>query len=263
MDDKKRSKRYLHQANAIASWGHIIRPLCEPVPTQAALALPVTGGYGSARVDGFRFREIFSFGSAYTEVAGSEHGPDGPFDTLALSVVEKLDISGVVTCERLVARLSSRREIGKPEPEITTVGTRFERLRIGNLFFEELDLGTGPVCECETWTQLQKGFQDGKRRELLGPSLMTAPNGDRVELPDGKQMPYKVGLSLAPTCGRASNIKEVPWSIPVPQFGTVYLGEMFISQFSRQLVMLRVEMGCPLSGGTGAGGGSTGSDTYP
>ena len=263
MEDKKRSKRYLHQANAIAAWGHITRPLCEPIPTQAALALPVAGGYGSARVDGFRFREIFSFGAAYTEVAGSEHGPDGPFDTLALSVVEKLDISGVVTCDRLVARLSSRRDLGKAEPEITSVGTRFERLRVGNLFFEELDLGAGAACECDTWEKLRNGFQDAKQKDLLAKSLMTAPNGDRVAPPDGKQMPYKVGVSLAPTCGRAASIKEVPWSISVPQFGTVYLGEMFISQYSRQLVMLRVEMGCPLSGGGGTGGSSSGGDTFP
>ena len=263
MDDKKRSKRYLHQANAIAAWGHITRPLCEPIPTQAALSLPVTGGYGSARVDGFRFREILSFGAAYTEVAGSEHGPDGPFDTLSLCAVEKLNISDVVTCDRLVARISSRRDMGKAEPEIVTVGSRFERLRIGNHFFEELDLGAGAVCECQTWDALSKAFQDGKRRELLGQSLMAAPNGDRVAPPDGNKMPYKIGLSLAPTCGRASSIKEVPWSIAVPQFGTVYLGEMFISQYSRQLVMLRVEMGCPLAGGTGTGGSSGGGDTYP
>src|SRR5690348_13619660 len=132
MDDKTRRKRYLHQADAIAAWGHITRPFCEPIPTQAALALPVAGGYGSARVDGFRFKEILSFGAAYTEVVGSEHNPEGPFDTLALCAIEKLNILDVVTCDRLVARISSRRDLANDEPEITTLGSRFEGLRIGN-----------------------------------------------------------------------------------------------------------------------------------
>src|SRR5262249_49348427 len=249
MEDIKRKKRYLHQADAIAAWGHITRPFCEQIPHQAALALPVTGGYGSAGVACFGLKEILLFGAAYTEVAGSEHSPDGPFDTLALCAIEKLNILDVVTCDRLVARISSRRDLASDEPEITTLGSRFERLRIGNLFFEELDLGAGVVCECDTWKKLRNALQDGKKRDSLGKGAMRAPNGDRVALPDGKQMPNKVGISLAPGCGRAASIKDVPWSIPLEQVGTVYLGEFFISQYSRQLVMIRVELGCPLSGG--------------
>ena len=263
MEDKTRKKRYLHHASAVAAWGQITRPFCEPIPSQAALALPVTGGYGSARVGGFRFKEILSFGAAYTEVIGSEHGPEGPFDTLALCAIEKLNILDIVTCDRLVARISSTRIVNDPEPEITTVGSRFERLRIGNHFFEELDLGAGVVCECVTWKKLQAALQDGKQREALSQAAMAAPNGDRVALPDGKQMPSKIGISLAPGCGRSASIKEVPWSIAIPQVGTVYLGEMFVSQYGRQLVMLRVELGCPLAGGGGSGGAGGGGDSFP
>ncbi len=263
MEDKTRKKRYLHQANAIAAWGHITRPFCEPIPTQAALALPVTGGYGSTRVDGFRYKEILSFGAAYTEVIGSEHGPDGPFDTLALTAVEKLNILDVVTCDRLVARISSRRDIASDEPEITTLGSRFERLRIGNHFFEELDLGAGMLCDCVTWKKLQAALQDGAKRETLAKAAMAAPNGERVATPDGKQMPNSIGFSLAPGCGRAASIKDVPWRIPVEQVGTVYLGEFFVSEYSRQLVMLRVQLGCPLAGDGGAGGAGGGGVPFP
>src|SRR5260370_1359768 len=188
MEDKTRKKRYLHQANAIAAWGHITRPFCEPIPTQAALALPVTGGDGSPR------------------------------------------------------------DIASDEPEITTLGSRFERLRIGNHFFEELDLGAGMLCDCVTWKKLQAALQDGAKRETLAKAAMAAPNGERVATPDGKQMPNSIGFSLAPGCGRAASIKDVPWRIPVEQVGTVYLGEFFVSDNSRQLVMLRVQLGCPLAG---------------
>jgi hypothetical protein len=263
VEDKTRRQRYLHQANAVAAWGHITRPFCEPIPIQAALALPVDGGYASARVDGFRYKEILSFGSAYSEVIGSEHGPDGPFDTLALCAIEKLNILDVVTCDRLVARISSRRDLESGEPEITTLGSRFEGLRIGNRFFEELDLGVGVLCECPTWKKLRDALQDGTKRDALSLGAMTAPNGDRVPLPDGEKMPNKIGMSLAPGCGRSASIGEVPWSIPVEQVGTVFLGEFFVSQYSRQLVMIRVELGCPLSGGGRAGGGGGGGDSFP
>jgi hypothetical protein len=263
LEDKTRRKRYLHQASAIATSGRITHPFCDLIPTQAAMALPVSGGYGSARVEGFRYKEIVSFASAYSEVAGSEHGPDGPFDTLALTAIEKLNILDVVTCDRVVARISSMRTGDAIEPEITTVGSRFERLRIGNFFFEELDLGTGVVCESTTWGSLQKALQDGKNKDALAQAAMSAPDGERIPVPDGKQMPGKIGFSLAPGCGRSATIKEVPWRIDVPQFGSVYLGEFFISQYSRHLVMLRVEMGCPLGGSANAGGATGGGDTFP
>ena len=263
MEDKTRKRRYLHQADALAAWGHITRPFSEPIPTQAALSLPNSGGYGSARAEGFRFKEILSFGAAYTEVIGSEHSPDGPFDTLALCAIEKLNILDVVTCDRLVARISSRRDIDADGPEITTMGSRFERLRIGNHFFEELDLGAGVICECDTWKKLQEALQDGKKRESLAKSAMTAPNGERVELPDPKRMPNKLGFSLAPGCGRSASIKEVPWSIPISQVGTVYLGEFFVSEYSRQLDMRRLELGCPLAGSGGTGGAGGGGVPFP
>ena len=263
MEDKTRRKRYLHQASAIATSGHITRPCCELIPTQAALALPVSGGYGSTRVEGFRYKEILSFASAYSEVAGSEHGPDGPFDTLALTVIEKLNILDVVTCDRVVARISSMRAGDKGEPEITTVGSRFERLRIGTRFFETLDLGVGLVCECTTWANLQKSLQDDKNKNAFSQAAMLAPNGDRIPVPDGKQMPNMLGFSLAPGAGRSAGTAESPWRIEVPQFGSVHLGEFFVTQYSRHLVMLRVEMGCPVGGGTNAGGATGGGDTYP
>jgi hypothetical protein len=263
MEDKTRKKRYLHQASAIATSGRINRPFCDLIPTQASLALPLDGGFESKRVEGFRYKEIMSFASAYSEVAGSEHGPEGPFDTLALTAIEKLNILDVVTCDRIVARISVKRELGAGEPEITTIGSRFERLRIGSHFFDELDLGVGVICESITWSNLQKALQDDKNKAALAQAALTAPNGERIPVPDEKTTPNKLGFSLAPGSGRSSSIKEVQAKIDIPQFGSVYLGEFYISQFSRHLVMLRVRMGCPVDGGTNVGAGGGGGDTYP
>jgi hypothetical protein len=45
--------------------------------------------------------------------------------------------------------------------------------------------------------------------------------------------------------------------IYVPHFGTVFLGEYFASATAHRLLMLRVELGCSVEGGYGAGGCDT------
>jgi hypothetical protein len=49
--------------------------------------------------------------------------------------------------------------------------------------------------------------------------------------------------------------------IEVPQFGKVYLGEVMLQQYERQVTMLRLELGSPSGGvttGPTTGGGGTG-----
>ena len=260
MQDTTKRKRYIRKASAIATSGRITKPFSDAIPTHGAVVLPVNGGYNSTRVEGCRYKEILSFGFAYSEVAGSDHGPDGPFDTLAMTVIEKLNILDVVTCDRVVARISSKfpstDRDGKTidEPEFTTVGSRFEGLRIGNNYFAHLDLGVGAVCNCGTWTSLQKGFQGDSRNALMKAALFA---------PEGNQLPRMLGFSLAPSAEESPNRTEVLAQIHVPQFGTVHLGEFFVTQYSRHLVMLRVEMGCPVGGDASAGGGYVSGDPFP
>lgn len=271
MQDTTRKKRYIRHAHAVAASGRITLPFSEVIPTHGAVALPLYGGYNSTRVEGCRYKEILSFGSAYSEVAGSDHGPDGPFDTLAMTVVEKLNILNVVTCDRVVARISSKypyraNKPGEPdkpgEPEFTTVGSRFEGLRVGKYFFDHLDFGVGVVCECATWANLREAFQ-GDKKKALTEAALSAPDGAPGPVPKGEQMPRMLGFSLAPSAGKPSNITEVQAQIRIPQFGTVYLGELFVTQYSRQLTMLRVEMGCPIAGDSSAAAAFVSGDPFP
>ena len=177
MEDKTIRSTYLHDASAVAASGQIVSPFEDLIPTQAALALPVSGGYGSTRVEGFRYKEILSFGSAYTEVAGVG-GKDGPFETLAVAAIEKLNILDVITCERMVCRIASAFSVGGKEPSFTTMGSRFERLRVGSYFWDELDMGVGVLADCPTWSKLQSALGNGGTRDQLKRLGMPAPNGD-------------------------------------------------------------------------------------
>ena len=262
MEDKTIRSTYLHDASAVAASGQIVSPFEDLIPTQAALALPVSGGYGSTRVEGFRYKEILSFGSAYTEVAGVG-GKDGPFETLAVAAIEKLNILDVITCERMVCRIASAFSVGGKEPSFTTMGSRFERLRVGSYFWDELDLGVGVLADCPTWSKLQSALGNGGTRDQLKRLGMPAPNGDPVPLPEGDRMPNVVGFSLCSAAGKSSNAMEVPARIHLTQLGTVHLGQFFVHQYTRQLVMLKIDLGCPVKGGTQTAGGKSGGDPYP
>ena len=163
-------------------------------PSRRPPALPPDGGVGSIRVEGFRHRDILSFGSAYAEVVGTEP-EDGVYETLSLSVVEKFNLLDVVTCDRIVARLTSRfpgvaKDGCEPPQELSVVpiGSRFEGLRIGNHFFERLELAPDYFCEPEraSWTGLLKAAEYDRDGGL---SALTLPgaNGNPVPLPTVEQ----------------------------------------------------------------------------
>ncbi len=86
--------RYAFRAGAAAAGGFFTRPFTEPLPVQAASFLMPVGGYGSARVEHFRFHEIVSFKAGYTQVMGTRHEEGGivVHETLAAAVVEGLNI---------------------------------------------------------------------------------------------------------------------------------------------------------------------------
>jgi hypothetical protein len=266
------SRRYIFQGDAIGASGQINHPFHDIISVQAASALTSDGGFSTARVDGFRYKEIFSFASAYTQVTGSEPHT-GVFETLSLSVVEKLNILGVVTCDRVVARVTTkfpgdRGEGASPPPETSIVprGSYYERLRIGNEFFESLEIADY-LCQPEyaCWSGLLNALESNETRTLLQPLSLPAPgpNGKPAPLRYGGKAPGMLGFGVALRAPKNAGEVGDPLRIEVPQFGTVHLGEFFCYPDSRQLTMLRVELGCPVAGGLSLGIGSGGGTPYP
>jgi hypothetical protein len=249
VEKQSNPKRYLFQASAFGIAGQIAHPFNDLIPVQAASALPSVGGFGSARADGFRYREILSFASAYSQVVGTE-AAEGVLEIVSLSVVEKLNLLDVVTCDRIVARLSSKYTSdyeagsGPPESSIVPLGSRFEGLRIGNHFFERLEVAPDYFCQPEQacWTGLCKAVE--KDRGLLQNLSLPAPDGRPVPLPDDLQSTGLLGFCIALGEPKPGEVLGAPLRFEVPQFGTVHLGEFFCYPSSRSLTMLRVELGC-------------------
>jgi hypothetical protein len=81
------------------------------------------------------------------------------------------------TCQR-VARITAKHPGDRkedsglpPETSAVPIGSRFERLRIGNTFFERLELAPDYFCRPEhaCWSGLQGALENEQDRELLAP----------------------------------------------------------------------------------------------
>jgi hypothetical protein len=263
------AKRYVYQATAIGVAGQIVHPFQDIIPVQASSALPAEGGFGSARAVDFRHKEVLSFGSAHSQVFGSQVHPDVS-EALSVSVVEKFNLLDVVTCDRMVARLTlkfteSEEGSGPSEPYIVPIGSRFEKLRIGNIFFENLELAPDYFCQPERacWSGLLNAVSTRPDRDLLEPLSLPDQDGNPVPLPVEGRRPPVLGFCLALSEPEPGTELGAPLRFYLPQFGTVYLGEYFCYPNARSLTMLRADLGCPVQGNASVAQGRVGGEPYP
>lgn len=235
-------RQFLYTGFAVGFSGRIKAPFDEVVEAQAPVSLGVTGGYASARVDNFRRHEIFSFASAHTQVSGIYSAKSRAFETLMSGVLEGLNILDMVKADYIVGRLMSRHPEEPPEdrpdePAITPVGSEFGKLRVAGY-----DLT--PVIDVDTFNRICS-YTDlcqeiGRNSDLRA----------RFHVSEGDVTPPARGLLVGSIVsgirGGGPGVEIDRNTAYVPGFGKLYFGEFVISQYSRRLVMLRAELGCPV-----------------
>jgi hypothetical protein len=237
------ARQFLYTGFAVGFAGRIKAPFDEVVEAQAPVSLGVTGGYASARVDNFRRHEIFSFASAHTQVSGIYSAKSRAFETLMSGVLEGLNILDMVKADYMVGRLMSRHPEEPPEdrpdePSITPVGSQFGNVRVAGY-----DLT--PVIDVEflnrvcSYTDLCREID--KSSELR--ARFHVSEGD-VVMPPARGL--LVGSIVSEIRGGGPGVEIDRNTAYVPGFGKLHFGEFVISQYSRRLVMLRAELGCPV-----------------
>jgi hypothetical protein len=222
--------------------GRIQIPFQEVIPIQAASVLSEIGGYCTNISRHFRYRELIKFHQAHTEVTGSDTGKQ--YCTLIQSTVEGLDINGMVTADRIVARIfSSYREEPDGEPSIKLIGSRFENLKIAGIPVE-VDLATDIFDRLDKHYKLRTAFgSDEEVRKLMGAGSAAATDS----LPLNKGF-TEVSLvrSLRPLApGLPPAVDHV---IRIEGFGTIRLATLQITQYTRRLNMVHIDLGCALEG---------------
>lgn len=270
------TQTFLYHAYGVALGGVIRRPFEHVLESVASVALPVSGGYGAARVSDFRFRELISFKEAYTQVSGSRSAKDGSYNTLVTSTVEGLNIADMVTADRIVARISSEHGDGDDETRAVPVGSEFVNLRVAGKKVD-VEVDNALFTKCDTMAKFKKTLYEDKalakevaRRSLWDEIDKSAPAAVRARykwqtkagaLPESKGiLPCTLVKSIrceAPEVRQFGNVLEIP------QFGVLYLAEIYMKQSSRRLTMMRLEMGSPVEGTVTISGGEGNGTTFP
>ena len=261
--------RFLYHAHGVGLGGHIKRPFCSVIEAQGATALPIGGGYASNQVDRYRFHDIVSVRSTRIHAVGTRDD-NGGFNTSVSVTVEGLNILDVITAESITARLSSFHGRDGSQPRITALGSDFRDLRIGG---HPLDVKLERELFCEELAHKDfKGYVEKNRQTLSRQFLWGNDDRERQEygkvVPQGPQgaWPESKGIvlcSLVRSVGTGPELKPQGYVIRIPMVGTLYLGEVIVSEYARRLTMLRLEMGSPVEGRLEACSGEVDGSTYP
>ncbi len=232
-------KTFLYNAHGSALGGFITRPFNEVIQSVADASLPVTGGYGSARVSSYKYHELITIREAYTQVSGSK-GEDGGYNTLISTTIEGLNVADMITADRIVARITTKHDGGDGETRVVPTGSEFVNLRIA-----------GEPVRCEYDTNLTDADTFAAYREKFGKTASQSKKGM-----------IRCSLFKNLSHSRLSKVGDQQ-VIVVPDFGTIYLGELYMRDSNRKLTMMRLELGSPVAGSVSICGGDGNGVPYP
>jgi hypothetical protein len=207
--------------------GEFRHPAWCPIPAQASASLPTIGGHSTAQVDNFRFQDFVFFKSAHTHISG-KHRRDDTYATHATTTIHGLNILGVVTADLIVCRLTSVHSPKEREGHIIAEDSRFEGLRIKGEDVK-VTLRHNLLVNCKTFEDLTKGIASDAK--------------------SGKIAMTKGGVAVCSLVEKIeTKLKGVDPKrhlIEVPNFGKIFLAEVFAEPGTRTLTMLRLELGSP------------------
>jgi len=206
-----------------------------------------------------------------------DSGPERVHSTLIQSVIEGLDILGVVTADRIEAHIVSEHVSGgSGEPTVTLAGTRFENLKIAGVPVE-VDLATDVLDRYDTHAKFCEGYRGDERvrglfrrnpdeeEKEFRPSFVNRflshlSDEPAEELPSVNGI---TGLSLVRSMGKPSPLfKRYGHVIHVQGFGTIRLAEVGVSSLTRSVTMMHVNMGSPVMGDMAVGSGEDGGSDW-
>ena len=225
---KREGQRFLYRAHAVGLSASFQKPYVESLGSIASTALAITGGVASARETNYKYRDILSFSLAETHLIGHETTEQGVHNTLTTTTIEGLNVMNVLMADRIVLRMASRHFMDDAEAAHTFVGSHIENLRIGG-HAVDINYDSSVLAEWDTFSKAKAGFQ--KRRP------------DRQDLAS-HTLPMSIVTAVSAPPGMVTEGNRIDF----PEFGSIYLGEVFIKDGQRRITMMRLALGCPVRG---------------
>jgi hypothetical protein len=274
MDNRR---RYLFRGNAAAFGGQIVRPTEFLIEAHGAASLPVTGGKSLTRVGPPPPNDFFKVEAAETLAEGffEDRGRfraytegQGEQDALVAITNVRVHVKGFqlgnkfrLVIDEMQAELNSRNPLGSGQPSIRIGKAALDGVSInGHKLRVKID--PSPFVRLDTHAKLLAAADDPNFVRDSGDLLfMRTPR-------DGAPPPPPTGR-LIQADGKiyGTIVKSIEWDgdpfpgsridgnrvILEPDFGILYFGELFISEDSRRLTMVRAALGSE-GGGSASGG---------
>ena len=238
--------RFSFKGFSVGASGHFTFPFNDRIEVQAASALPEIGGYGSAKVVDFNFHDIIRFDVAHTMVVGSSDGcrdDAAVHTTLLQSSVEGVAVMGMLTADRIVARLLTHYKDGEPEPSIQLIGTRFENLKVAGIPLT-VDLATDLLDKSPKYSDLNNAYREGN--EEVNTLFGTPEVRERwFRHPAKPESLPKRGSLVRGIIPESAGLRCEGHVIVVPGVGTIRLAEIRITPLTRIVNMIEIKFDCP------------------
>ena len=279
------TRRFVFRGNAAALGGQMLRPSTIIIELDGASSLGVSGGRSQAQIKGRSFGDFIKFGSAFTLAEGlfddekrardvtNHKGREVELNstTTVASEVRELAVGRkpIVAIKRLRGSLVSRSPQGSGEPSIApTRDTTIQGVTIGACGLS-VNLNCGVFQKYDTRSKVLAAADDPKtmaanRNHFVG--------GATVE----GQAPSRAGIVQHDGVIYTTIVKELRWegkpypgakidghTVVVPDFGTVFFGELLIGGSERRLTMVRFDLGSPDGGWIDAGDTSSNGSFFP
>jgi len=278
------TRRFVFRGNASALAGQIFRPKTIIVDLDGASSLGVSGGRSQAQIKGRSFGDVIRFGSAMTFAEGlfddaktasavTDHKgrqEDLSSTTTVTSEIRELSVgqNPIFMAKRIRATLVSRSPEHSGEPSIAPAkDTTIQGIDIGGRVLE-VRLNTSLFQKYDTRSKLLAAVDDPKF--VRGNAMHLALNAT-IE-----GQPRRAGLVSRSGVIYTTIVEKIEWkgkpfpgatidghTVTVPEFGTIYFGELLIASSERRLTMVRFELGSPVGGWVDSGDVGSNGSVYP
>jgi len=242
---------FLYHAQASILGGFITRPEKRTVDTVAGVTLPFTGGHHRAGVGepGKPYTydlPIITIASAVAEVSGSQNG--GVFKTTISTSINGLVIQDENTHETIIAADTMEMSITTSHPGAVCEAT----VQISSNFRNLVINGKPANIVLDSWLNEAQTYEDFEKRYGSDPHVSHSNRPGRMRCSLIKQLTHP-----------NANSSPDQQSFYVPNFGTIYLGEVYLADSRRQVSLMRLEMGSPVAGTLTLGGGDGNGVPFP
>jgi hypothetical protein len=264
-------RRFIFRGNAAAIGGRIVRPTDVIVDSTAGSSLTVAGGRSHATSGATRFGQFVSIGGAATSAEGLFDNVQQQIqltlgnvseDTLTMTTRVHADVKTLIVgdkpklnIKRLHASLTGKSPAGSGEPPISVGNDTVIEGAAIDKFALVITLATQTFRTYDTLSKLLTAADNAQFVKRYGAQLfMTAAVGGAPAPPTGRLV--AAGGTIYATIVRSIKWADRPFPgatidqhvVTVPNLGKIFFGELLISDMSRRLTMVRLEIGSPIGG---------------